>query len=399
MHHHRFEVLDSFRGLCALFVVVHHMHWQGSFTDWAFFRGSDLFVEFFFVLSGFVLAHGYAYKENLAFRPIVQARIFRLFPLHLFMLGLFVCMEGGKWLAHKTVGFSFNNAPFTQGYALGELLPNLVLIQAWTPWTNALSFNTPAWSISIEFYMYLLLYLTLSAQPRVRHWIWLSIPLAMAILTLTETKLLLSLVMRGLTGFFGGAFCYHLFRNYAHRLPLGRGLATVLEFFSVVGVYGIITTPMPYHTLWATLWFFLTVLVFAKQSGKLSHLLGGSLFQQGGQLSYSLYLTHGAVIYVATSLGMILQKLTGLELMPMVDGNRVFDSGNALLNTLGALLTIIAVIGLSRWTYQHIELPGQRLGRRLRTAQTIQPGFSSAISGRSHPQSSSAARRPTSGPA
>ena len=62
----RFEVLDAFRGICAVAVVIFHMHLVGSITELSFFRGSSIFVEFFFVLSGFVLAHGYAYKKTLS---------------------------------------------------------------------------------------------------------------------------------------------------------------------------------------------------------------------------------------------------------------------------------------------------------------------------------------------
>lgn len=395
----RFDVLDSFRGLCALCVVVHHMHWSGSFTELDFFRGSDLFVEFFFVLSGFVLAHGYAYRENLAFRPYLRSRFFRLFPLHVFMLLVFVAMEGGKWVAQQRFGLHFNNEAFSNTYAPSEFLPNLLLIHAWTPWTHALSFNTPAWSISIEFYLYILLYLTLLASVRLRHWIWLSMPLAMFGLTLTQTDLLLSPVMRGLAGFFGGAFCYHLYRRYAHAIPRSFGAATALEVTMAIGVYGVITSHLPFHSIIATLCFGLTVLVFARQSGALSALLQARLFRRGGELSYSLYLTHGAVIYAATSLGMVMQKVSGVTLLPMVGGARVFDLGSPLLNHAGAALTIGTVILLSRWTYRYIEVPGQRWGRQRAKQHTTRPGFSSAESGHCRPQSSSAGHRPTSEPA
>ena len=69
----RFEALDAFRGLCALSVVVFHMHLVGSITELNFFRGSTIFVEFFFILSGFVLAHGYGFKKKYWFLYIYES--------------------------------------------------------------------------------------------------------------------------------------------------------------------------------------------------------------------------------------------------------------------------------------------------------------------------------------
>jgi peptidoglycan/LPS O-acetylase OafA/YrhL len=168
----RFEVLDSFRGLCALFVVIYHLHISNSIAEIAFFRGSSIFVEFFFVLSGFVLAHGYAFRTNLSFGAFLGARFFRLYPLHLFMLLVFILLELGKWSALKFFGIAFNNIAFSNDYALESILPNLLLLHAWTPYTNPLSFNTPSWSISIEFYTYLLLYLSLLLANRFRLLLW-----------------------------------------------------------------------------------------------------------------------------------------------------------------------------------------------------------------------------------
>lgn len=129
----RFEALDAFRGLCALSVVVFHMHFVGSVTELDFFRGSWLFVQFFFVLSGFVLAHGYGFKESLNFNYFMRARFFRIYPLHFLMFVLVVIFQVIKLLFYEFSGISFGAEPFTGMFAVSEMIPNILLLQSWTP--------------------------------------------------------------------------------------------------------------------------------------------------------------------------------------------------------------------------------------------------------------------------
>ena len=370
----RFEVLDSFRGLCALFVVVYHLHVSDSFAEIAFFRGSSIFVEFFFVLSGFVLAHGYAFRENLSFGPFLSARFFRLYPLHLFMLLVFVLLELGKWSALEFFGISFNNMAFTNDYALESILPNLLLVHAWTPFTNPLSFNTPSWSISIEFYMYLLLYLSLLMAGRVRMLVWGLLPAIMFYLMITGSDLLVPAVMRGLSGFFGGVICYLVYRRYLSRINVPVWLASLVEVALILLVIAVVQSDVEYRSVWATLVFFLTVLWFSLESGLLSTALKRDSLQFLGRLSYSMYMTHAAVIYLFTSLFLVLQKLTGKQTMSMVDGVRFFDTGYGLWNNLLVALMLASVLLCSCWTYRVIEVRGQALGKQLRSKSS--PGAS-----------------------
>ena len=370
----RFEVLDSFRGLCALFVVVYHLHVSDSFAEIAFFRGSSIFVEFFFVLSGFVLAHGYAFRENLSFGPFLSARFFRLYPLHLFMLLVFVLLELGKWSALEFFGISFNNMAFTNDYALESILPNLLLVHAWTPFTNPLSFNTPSWSISIEFYMYLLLYLSLLMAGRLRMLVWGLLPPVMFYLMITGSDLLVPAVMRGLSGFFGGVICYLVYRRYLSRINVPVWLASLVEIALILLVIAVVQSDVEYRSVWATLVFFLTVLWFSLESGLLSTALKRDSLQFLGRLSYSMYMTHAAVIYLFTSLFLVLQKLIGRQTMSMVDGVRFFDTGYGLWNNLLVALMLASVLLCSCWTYRVIEVRGQALGKQLRSKSS--PGAS-----------------------
>lgn len=55
----RFLVLESFSGLCAVALIVHHSHIERSITELTFFRNASQFVGYFFALSGFLIYRRY----------------------------------------------------------------------------------------------------------------------------------------------------------------------------------------------------------------------------------------------------------------------------------------------------------------------------------------------------
>ena len=148
----RFEVLDSWRGLFALLVAAFHFPLSGPLSQTAFLRHSYLFVDFFFVLSGFVIAHAYAQKlaggQGLA--KFLITRFGRLAPLHLFMLAVLVVLETMRWLVPA---FSNGNPAFTGRNTLEGILVNLTLLQGFGL-TDVATWNTPSWSISTELTAY-----------------------------------------------------------------------------------------------------------------------------------------------------------------------------------------------------------------------------------------------------
>lgn len=156
--------LTSLRGIAALVVVVHHFSYYGlpktgstlsGYSD--FFKNGYLSVDFFFILSGFIMTHVYADNFYLKvslnhYRSYLFSRLARIYPLHIFIVFLFIGLEITKI-------FLLNTSAFTGKFNLTALVANIFLLQAFDLkcppllWCNTY-WNEPAWSISVEFFVY-----------------------------------------------------------------------------------------------------------------------------------------------------------------------------------------------------------------------------------------------------
>ncbi|WP_137808125.1 acyltransferase [Pseudomonas sp. G(2018)] len=360
----RFDSLDSFRGLMAVSVMIYHLRISGSFTEWTFFRHADVFVSFFFVLSGFVLTHAYGKSVQFNFRRFFITRTFRLLPLHLFMLGVFILLECGRYMAAQK-GMEFNNAPFSGKFAPAEILPNALLLQSWTYLTNPLSFNFPSWSISIEYYTYMIFAVILSIAFGVRTWVWAAMVCVSLALMYAGNTFFTIESLRGLAYFFTGCLAYVVYLKLPHPGQARSWLLTALEVLAVAAALVFVVSDFAAKALLASPLFGVIVVIFAFDGGAVSRLLGKRFFGFLGKLSYSIYLTHAAILFCVVSAFMVAKKVLGVDIAPMIDGNRYLDTGDALLNNIIALLVVGLVVLLSMFTYRYVEMTGQALGRTL----------------------------------
>lgn len=368
----RFHALDSLRGICAIAVVLYHTHVVGSITEWRLFSNADLFVEFFFVLSGFVMAHAYGSKRQLDLSQFLVLRTFRLFPLHVFMLAVFVGLEFLKYAAYQH-GFSFNQTPFTGIYAPSQILPNLLLLQSWTHLTENLSFNTASWSISIEYWTYMVFAATVFMASTRRYLLWTVIALSGFVLLYSRIDVLTVYALKGLGCFFAGALAHVFFNRLRRRIAPGFALLGVLEALAAIAIWWVLTSELPQKVLAASAVFCVTIVVFAFDGGPLSYVLKHEFFARLGRLSYSIYLTHLAVLFFVISALMVVQKKTGFESAPMLGDIRYLDTGHVWLNNLLVLLILTVVVTISHATYHCIELKGQAVGKQLLRRRMVMP--------------------------
>ncbi|HEX8594055.1 MAG TPA: acyltransferase [Pseudomonas sp.] len=376
----RFLVLDSFRGLCALAVVLHHSHALQSFTELAFFRHSNYLVNFFFVLSGFVLYHIYGQRLGSAaqLKGFVIARICRLYPLHLAMLLIALGLECLKMVMEQR-GMSFGLPSFTGAKAAQEILPNLFLLQSWWSGFNQMSFNFPSWSISVEFYLYLLFALVIAVSPGFSRQVFAAIAVLAFIALYFRSALFTEGALVGMGCFFAGALTYRLYDRFKH-LSVSLPVATSLEALSLLTVYLAVTYSSPSQNISLSLLFCGVIAVFSFEAGALSTLLRTRLFKWVGMLSFSIYMIHSIVILFGLMGLMLLSKLTGQTLLIDRVGRepgelvRYIDSGSAMLDNLLIVIELGSVLAVSVLTYRYIELPGIELGKLMNARSQSQNG-------------------------
>jgi peptidoglycan/LPS O-acetylase OafA/YrhL len=100
-----------------------------------------VFVGFFFLISGFVLAYNYADRAVLSKRRFYIARLSRVYPTYLLVLALSVPFLLEEWHAHTPHDFY-----------LGLILTPLAL-QGWSP-ILATFWNTVGWTLPAEIMLY-----------------------------------------------------------------------------------------------------------------------------------------------------------------------------------------------------------------------------------------------------
>lgn len=160
--------LDALRGVAALGVVFWHygVHFDArplQFLLLPFYNAGFLLVDFFFVLSGFVIAGAYWREPRRRnFGRNVWARIARLYPLHLATLLVTLLL-----LAALPAGVPRDPEFVPPANDLRHLVLNLLLLNQ-VGLQTGYSFNTPAWSISAEFVINVAFLWAIALAPRVR---------------------------------------------------------------------------------------------------------------------------------------------------------------------------------------------------------------------------------------
>ncbi|HMF97783.1 MAG TPA: acyltransferase [Vicinamibacterales bacterium] len=149
--------LTSIRGLAALLVVFYHVkHFLPPIAVlgvlYPLFADGYLAVDFFLVLSGFIISYKYAaeFKDGVSanFLDFIARRLARIYPLHVFVMLCFLTLPIGLYVT----GRGYDSSTF----GMTSFVAKFFLVDLWLSGTSTWdTWNVPSWTISGELFAYL----------------------------------------------------------------------------------------------------------------------------------------------------------------------------------------------------------------------------------------------------
>ncbi|PRD44293.1 acyltransferase [Phyllobacterium phragmitis] len=157
-----FRLFEFWRLCAALLIMLYHFSFNGPVgTEWMieWLQRLRPLLDMFFIISGFLIVVHYGDKVTdwRSYVTYMVRRFARLYPLHLITFLIFLAVG---IFYHLGILRPFGGA---ERYDLAQIIPNLLLIQAWG-FSNELTFNFVSWSLSAEWFAYLMLPLILFAN-------------------------------------------------------------------------------------------------------------------------------------------------------------------------------------------------------------------------------------------
>lgn len=343
------RALTSVRGLAAWLVVLYHIRFAIAGLPpgvVALLGKGYLAVDFFFLLSGFVISLSWSERvrrERWAIVPrFLHKRVARIWPLHLVMLAVAVALAGL---------FAATGRAEPENYPFAELPLHIALLQNWG-FTRQLSWNDPSWSISAELGAYLLfplLAMTVDWR-RLPGWLVVGAILALALLlhvvlaqngavTLGHDIARFGL-LRCLVEFTAGTAVCALWLRWREAAAIPAAFTALAA--ACIAMAWLLGLP---ETLAVPLLFAALLLLLALTSGLRHNPFDNAALHYLGEISYATYLSH-FLLWIVFKLAFVAEP----------------RNVSPPLIALFLLLVLLASIAL----YHGIERSAQRLVNRWR---------------------------------
>jgi len=350
--------LESLRGLAAVLVVFYHFPKWNSILDIGIINNSYLMVELFFVLSGFVIFNAYSEKiySSKDLMRFQFLRFGRLYPVHLVFLLIFLFIEIVKSIAaYQFEVQNFHNPSFGVN-SMVAFVEQLFLVQAIGPTGNQLTFNVPAWSISVEFYTYLLFGVSVLFLKKLKTFMFGVFSLISIVMLVTQSTYGFTDLLRCFAGFFIGCLTAASIKKINVCVP---GYLSSI-FFMLIMVFLQLKTTKDFDVVIYFLTAALTASLLLSNDGVLKRILKSRILTWLGNKSYSIYMVHSFALWIS---GSVLRRILKRPEIQLPDGHWV--ASLTFMETLFATIIIMVfVVFLGQLTYSLIEKPMREKSRQ-----------------------------------
>jgi peptidoglycan/LPS O-acetylase OafA/YrhL len=363
--------LTPMRGIAAIWVMFFHMDviiFYRKFgtlipheTSGILAKGY-LWVDFFFLLSGFIISHVYGEALSNHFgnwktiKTYLWARFNRIYPLHLFTLLLLIPFV----VLFPTISPAVVDGSWKTFMAWSALPSNLFLLNSMNQHTY-LSWNLVSWSIGAEWWTYLAACFII---PFVFKKSWFQ----NVILALVAVAILSFMVywkgnlditfdygwVRCMAEFSLGAILYQMYMKELGKNAFSKSISFLCAFVFIVLIF---------HFSWNDLFiiptFCILLLATAYNNGRIKTILETRIFKYLGDISYSIYMMHGVWFMVFWYCLPYLKSNYGIETLSL--GMKVI---------FVALFTSLTLLS-AHFTYHFVEIKSRKLlKKRIKSKQS-----------------------------
>ena len=380
---HYLKNLTPFRGIAALLVVIYHLDLMLGIGGGGLVPVKDsiilskmyLMVDFFFILSGFIMCYVYSkwFVEAVSFKEFkrfIIARFARIYPIHL--LTLFYTIT----LFYISSRLKIPEVPVLQvADSTISIITNLLLIHSlnlhnWFTWNHA------SWSISAEWWAYMVFPLLVKPIMRLKTkgillgiglcfsgYILITyilvplvtIPSEIPFVKLDPAKHVINVAyqfgyIRCLCGFILGMCIYQCYKAGWGSKLLDSGFILTLV---TIGLFTCMHLDLPDFITVA--FFPLILLCGTYGSSGINKLFSKKPLQLIGDWSFSIYMIHEPLLYTFGAITTYLQPIRkSLPSLPPPVPDR-------LTNWIISIPFIIITLFISFLTYRYIEMPARKL--------------------------------------
>jgi peptidoglycan/LPS O-acetylase OafA/YrhL len=327
---HRFVVLDGLRGIAAIMVMISHSSDAAPL--------SFLAVDMFFLLSGFVLAHGFGSRlpqPGMRLRFAI-GRLIRLYPLY--AVGIAIALAPAIGMVVLQVFF------WTPRVLALSLLAAPLFIPLPYDWTFPL--DPPAWSLSFELFANTVFMFTAARLLPAIVLVGVSAPLLLWGIVIWQDgggstfQSLLAGFPRVIFSFFLGVLMYRLWCSGRLPKPAVHPLLLVLLLPVLYGL-------QPHHPTRyvAAMIFLIQPLIIWIGACSTANGLTSRLLTWLGMISYGVYVLHVPI-------------LTCVEGVQRLADPTLLDAGDVL--PLSVYLVVPLSIAAAHWLTRYYEIPARR---------------------------------------